>query len=190
MPRSGFGYPLHGLSTSNPLWSLSTTNTLGVRPSEPCSFPMISPKFLRDHAFLHSHAKHLSFASMLQRFKPTRKAVPLCFQRIKLDRDLCSLELLGLLGILPLVTAKKSISLFRATFSTFLQKDLTIFLSRALKALSHSRSAFSSFEDANLSDLLASLSPAYSLKSEPTADYFFISKFLSPYGDRIASLYG
>jgi hypothetical protein len=151
---------------------------------------MISPTFLRDHALLHSHAKHLSFASMLQHLTPIGKAAPLCFQRIKLDRDHCSLELLGLLGIRSFVTAKKSISLSSATFSTFLQKDLTTFLSRALKALSHSRSAFSSFKDANLSDLLASLSPAYSLKSEPTADYFFISKFLSPYGDRIASLCG
>jgi hypothetical protein len=41
VPCSGFGYPLHGVSPSNPWEPLSTPNTLGLRPSEPFSSPGI-----------------------------------------------------------------------------------------------------------------------------------------------------
>jgi hypothetical protein len=39
-PSSGFGYPLDGVSSSQP-WRFQTSNTPGILSSEPCSSSMI-----------------------------------------------------------------------------------------------------------------------------------------------------
>lgn len=163
MPHSGFGYPLYGFSYPNPLWPFSSTNTHGVRSSKLFSFPTIRMTFLSTPCTLALPYKTFQLhigASALSAHRKSR--APICFQRIRLNRDLCSLELSSLSGFLSCRTDEKSISLYSSALSTFKPDNLTIIFFWALRALSPTCSAFSFFKDANLYDLHANLSPAYS----------------------------
>jgi hypothetical protein len=75
-PSSGFGYPLGGLSRSQP-WKLLTSNALGILSSEFYSFSMIEKSFLFFFPLLRFLPRPSGFGPVLQRFIPIKKAVPL-----------------------------------------------------------------------------------------------------------------
>jgi hypothetical protein len=77
VPSAGFGYPLDGVSRSNPWKLLSAPNALGIPSSELSSFRMIQIAFPRLVPFLHFPKKPPSLLGVLQWLSPIRKAVPL-----------------------------------------------------------------------------------------------------------------
>jgi hypothetical protein len=113
VPYSGFGYPRYGVSTFHPWESLSTPNTLGIRPSKLSSFSVVetlSRVFLSAPALSYKTSSGL--VPTLQRVTPTEKAVPLyCPRRTSSGRSRLLSWALGPLGLSKLLAWIKSISL-------------------------------------------------------------------------------
>jgi hypothetical protein len=81
VPYSGFGYPLYGVSSHHPWKSLSTPNTLGIRPSKLSSLLVIEKSFRTFLPLLRfptkpSQASYRRSSGLLPRKKPCSSTAP------------------------------------------------------------------------------------------------------------------
>jgi len=180
VPLLGFGYPFSGLQFPDPWKRLSAPNVHGLRPSEPCSDLMVGNRFPGPLPLPRFPKRPVGLLPAPQRLDPTRPAVPLVASRVfSPGRGQDALLGFRTSRVLPSLDRSRA-SLPTLTLPPFALHDLTIVQARDHRVCSPNGLALSLRRGRRPVWPSPPIASPHLLRSEPAADYFFISERLQP----------